>query len=72
MYPNLEAELKRRNLKRSDLAKCIGCTPSTVSLKMLNKGDFTFSEIMKIKKWLGVNMPLEELFASNDDDQKTA
>lgn len=62
MYPNLEAELKRKNIKRSDLAQLLGHNIGTISGKMNGDSDFTFGAAIKIKKFLGVDMPLEDLF----------
>lgn len=66
MYPNLEAELKRKNLKRADLANFLDCSIGTIVDKMQGKSDFSFSAAAKIKRWLGVDMPLEDLFATLD------
>ena len=62
MYPNLEAELKRRGVKRSDIADHIGCSISTISEKMQGKSDFSLQAAKKIKSFLGVDLPLEVLF----------
>ena len=67
MYPNLEAELKRKNIKRADLANFLECTIGTISEKMQGKSDFSLSAAKKIKHWLGVDMPLEDLFAVSDN-----
>ena len=67
MYPNLEAELKRKNIKRTDIANHLGISVSTVSEKMQGNSDFTFGATVKIKQMLGVNIPLEELFATDDE-----
>ena len=67
MYYNLEAELKRKNIKRQDLANFLGVALTTVSDKMQGKSDFSLSVALKIKKWLGGNMPVEELFTNDDD-----
>lgn len=69
MYPNLEAELARKNIKRSDLAAFLNCTVGTISEKMTGKSDFSFSAAKKIKAWLGVDVPLEILF---DDREPSA
>lgn len=66
MYPNLEAELKRKNIKRSDIANYLGCAITTVSEKMQGKSDFSFGAAVKIKQLLGVSIPLEELFATDE------
>lgn len=67
MYPNLEAELKRRNIKRQEFANLLGVGITTISEKMQGKSEFTLAAAFKIKKILGVDMPIEELFATDDD-----
>lgn len=62
-YPNLEAELVRAGLTKKDLAPILGCTRSTLSLKLNGKSPLTLLEAIKIKQFIGVDMPLEELFA---------
>lgn len=71
MYPNLEAELKRKHIKRSDLAQLLNCSISTVSEKMTGGSAFSFDAAVKIKKFIGVDIALEELFA-NDEPAKAA
>lgn len=66
MFPNLEAELKRKNIKRADIAKLLDCSIGTVSEKMTGASPFSFDAAVKIKQFLGVTMPLEELFANDD------
>lgn len=65
MFRNLEAELARCNLTRRELASKLGCTPSTLSLKLNDKAPLSLKEAAKIKQIIGVDMALEELFADN-------
>ena len=67
MYPNLEAELARKNIKRTDLAELLGCTIGTIVAKLRNDREFSFGEVIKIKEYLGVQMPLEVLFSDKPD-----
>lgn len=64
MYGNLEAELKRRGITRGKLAKEMDLTPSTISLKLNGKSDISLKEAMRIKRIIGVDIPLEILFES--------
>lgn len=67
MYPNLEAELKRRNIKRADLAAHLGCAITTISEKMQGNSDFSVKAAKKIKELLGGGLTLEYLFACDDE-----
>ena len=62
MFRNLEAELARSGMTKQRLASEIGCTPSTLSLKLCGRSPITLSEAAKIKRAIGVTVPLEELF----------
>ncbi|MDU1115291.1 MAG: helix-turn-helix transcriptional regulator [Clostridium butyricum] len=70
MYNNLEAELKRKKILRKDLAEGLNLTISTVSQKLNGKANLTLPEALAIKKFLKVDIPLEKLFAFEDDKQK--
>ena len=48
-YPNLEAELKRKNIRRIDLAKALGLALSTISDKLTGKSDISLALAKKIK-----------------------
>ncbi len=71
MYRNLEAEIVRKGLLRKEVAAHLGCSASTLSLKMKEKTPFTLPEATKIKAFLNVDLSLEELFQS-DMPQKGA
>ena len=62
MYPNLEAEFARRNLRRKDIAKMINCNPTTLSFKLSGKRAFTLPEAVRLKTILNINTPIEFLF----------
>lgn len=64
MFCNLEAELARRGLSKKELALCLGCTPSTLSMKLNGKSPISLYEAAKIKAILGTDIPLEILFES--------
>lgn len=68
MYRNLEAELKRKQIRRIDLASRLGLALSTVSEKMQGKSEFSLGTAVAIKRMLGVDMPIEVLFATSTDD----
>ena len=62
MYRNLDAELKRKDITRGELARQMKLTPSTMSLKLNGKSEISLKEAMKIKSIIGVDIPIEELF----------
>ncbi|WP_238905664.1 helix-turn-helix transcriptional regulator [Clostridium sp. YIM B02506] len=68
MFSNLEAELRRKNIKRKDLAKKLNLTIGTISLKLNGKSPITLSEAKEIKSVLKVDIPLEILFHQSDID----
>lgn len=66
MYRNLEAELKRKNIRRIDLAKDLGMALSTVSDKLNGKSEISLSLAFRIKAYLAVEMPIEVLFEEGE------
>jgi transcriptional regulator with XRE-family HTH domain len=62
MYPNLRAELARKGMTLTELAKETGMSLNVLSGRVNGKYEFTYSETLKIKKALGVDIPLEILF----------
>ena len=62
MFPNVKAELARKGVTLTELAEAIGMSLQTLSGRMNGKSEFTYSEAVKIKKFLGVEIPLEILF----------
>lgn len=67
MYPNVRAEMARKNLTQSDVVnelrkRGFSMVVPTFSAKMNKKFNFTFKEAVAIKEILGTDLPLEELF----------
>jgi len=62
VYRNLDAELKRKDITRGELARKMKLTPSTMSLKLNGKSEISLKEAMQIKSIIGVDIPIEELF----------
>ena len=63
MYPNLRAELARKNMSMSQLSEKTGIPLQRLSKKM-NGNDvrgFLYTETVSIKKALELDMSLEEL-----------
>jgi len=62
MFPNLEAELKRRDISRMKIAQDFGLAISTVYARLSGKSPIPVSFAKKIKSAYKINVPLEELF----------
>ena len=62
MYPNLKAEMARASITAVELADLIGMPYSTLTQKLNGRTEFTVGEAFKIRKALGVDIPIEELF----------
>ncbi|MBO5199552.1 MAG: helix-turn-helix transcriptional regulator [Lachnospiraceae bacterium] len=70
MYKNLDAEMARAQITKSRLAEQIGVTPTTLCMKLNGKSDLTLPECVKIKKILGVELPIEFLFHADDSGEE--
>lgn len=62
MYRNLEAEMARAGVSQFQLAKELGITPTTMSLKLNEKSNLTLQECVKIKRFLGADESIDYLF----------
>lgn len=65
-YPNLNAEIARKNLTLLALSRKIGIATSSLSNKLNMKVAFSLDEALKIKKALNVEMPIESLFKKEE------
>ena len=72
MYPNLNAELARRGIKRSDVAReLFNGRTATVSDKLNGKYPLLLSEAMKIKKHYFPQLELGYLFDQEEKEDET-
>ena len=69
IYPNLNAELARRDIKRSELAKYLKISAPTLVRKMHGDTEFTLEEAFKIYDLLNVDFPIEDLFSTEPKDE---
>ena len=67
MFPNLRAEMARKNINVNELAKQIGMSNSTMADKVHGRTTFSLENAIAIKNALGVDMSLEELFHKEED-----
>ncbi|MBR4904839.1 MAG: helix-turn-helix domain-containing protein [Selenomonadaceae bacterium] len=66
-YPILEAELQKRFITDAKLADVLSLKKAEVARKMKGKHNFSLEQMSKIKEFLGVDIPLEELFRRNPE-----
>lgn len=66
VYPVLEAELQKKQVTTSKLVEILGLSDTEICRKMRGERNFTFVQMEKVRDFLGVDMPLEELFRRAD------
>lgn len=62
MYPNLRAELARKDMSIPQLAEMTGMKTTTLYDKYNGRTAFTLDEAGKIRDVLGLDMSIDELF----------
>lgn len=61
-YPNLEAEMARKHVRKGDLAELLHKTNGVITSRMDGSSEWGFCEVTMIKRYLGYTGTLEELF----------
>lgn len=62
MYPNVRAEMARKNLTILALSEKTGIRYQTLTAKLKGDSELTLSDCRKIKSALETELPLEMLF----------
>lgn len=62
MFPNLEAEMARKNITRRQLSKALSKRETTIGLKLNGKANLTLPECLVIKNIVAPEKSIEELF----------
>jgi transcriptional regulator with XRE-family HTH domain len=62
-FPNLKAEIARKGLTVETLSLICGISYSSLSAKLAGRRKVSYEDALKIKNALGVDVPLETLFA---------
>ena len=65
-FPNLEAEMARRNVSKGDLAKLLHKTNGVITSRMDGSSEWGFWEVVTIKQFLEYAGTLDELFECVD------
>ena len=66
IYPNLRAEIARKDIKIEELARMVNKTRSSLSLVLSGTSILYMEDAVALKKALNVDMPLEELFQEEE------
>lgn len=64
-YPVLEVELQKRGIHGAQLAEVLGLKHAEITRKMRGEHNFSPAQMAAIRNFLGVDIPLEELFRRN-------
>lgn len=67
MFPNLNAELARRQMKRSELANEINMRPTTLSYKLNGKSPITLIECIDIRNAIDKSLTIDYLFQMKEE-----
>lgn len=67
MYPNLCAEMARKNIEQKDIATILKKGPDGISLKFNGKRAWLLEEAKAIKNIFFPNLQIEYLFATKDE-----
>ncbi len=59
---NLEAEMKRKGITRSDIAKCIGCSMRTIYSRFNGESQWLYNECVVIRDVFFPDSDLQYLF----------
>ncbi len=69
-YPNLGAEMVRRNVTNKDIAQSIHVCTRTFQNKLSGRVAFTWPEVKAIRKQFFPDLTLDELFLMQDEAEK--
>lgn len=67
MYPNLEAEIARKGITKTDLAKKINMPRTTFTHKLRGESEFTVAEAKRIKKMIFPEHSIGYLFKKRSE-----
>lgn len=66
MYPNIKAELARKDMTIGDLAVATGMNYQSLWAKLKGNYQFSVTDAIAIKQALDVDIPIEVLFEKKD------
>ena len=62
IYPELEAELARKGIRKTEVCKLLNIMPRTLSNKLNGVSHFTIEEAIQIQAQWFSDIPIERLF----------
>ena len=65
---NLEAEMKRKSISRSDIADIINVSYRTIHAKFNGESEWSYADCVKVRERYFPDMPLEYLFQIDSTD----
>lgn len=69
MFPNLYAEMARRKITQATLARKIGRTPTTLSMKLSGKAPISLVECVEIKNAIDETLSVDYLFSTESKEE---
>lgn len=67
---NLEAEMKRRRISRSDIAHALGLSYRTIHSRFNGESEWGYSECVKVRNTYFPDMELSYLFQTFEPDEE--
>lgn len=67
---NLEAEMKRSKISRSDIARTLGLSYRTIHSRFNGESEWSYSECVKVRDTYFPDMELSYLFQTESDDSE--
>lgn len=70
IYLKLRAEMVLKRVDVSEIAKHLKLHKQSIYAKFTGRQTITLEEAIKIKKFIGSELPLDELFSRNENNEK--
>lgn len=67
---NLEAEMKRNKISRSDIANLLGLSYRTIHSRFNGESEWVYAECVKVRDAYFPNMTLDYLFATEESEKR--
>lgn len=71
LFPNLRAEMSRKNIGILSMAQTLGYNRDTLSRKLSGKSSIALDEAFNIQKTIFPDMDIRYLFARDPNDQSS-